>query len=455
VNEHIYTPSELNRLARMALEERFPGIWVRGEVSRPKLGPTGHLYFTLKDSRAALDVVQLRGALPLPYVPKEGEEVLAYGTVSIYEPQGRYQLRARVVRPAGIGLLHRELLALKARLEAEGLFAPERKRPLPRFPRRVGVVTSPRGAAIRDIARVAARRWPLAELYLFSVRVQGEGAELEIAQAIEDAGLFHRERALDLLIVGRGGGSLEDLWAFNSEAVARAIFACPVPVVSGVGHEVDWTIADLVADVRAPTPSAAAEIALPDAGEVLAGLETKVRRMQAALLAPLERAERALNRILARRPFRDPGSLLRDREERLARALSRPPFKRPGELLAPYKTRLAGALSRRPFRVPLAPVDELAERLDVTAGRLISALRPLLLRASARAEALTGRLESAGPLAVLQRGYSLTLGPDGRPLKRANAVQVEEEVETILAEGRLRSRVEEVWDDPRREAGSA
>ncbi|MCR4392359.1 MAG: exodeoxyribonuclease VII large subunit [Candidatus Acetothermia bacterium] len=433
MNDQVYTPSGLNRLVRQVLEGQFPAVWVRGEVSRPKLGPTGHLYFTLKDAQAAVEVVQFRGLRPLAYIPADGEEVLVFGTLTLYEPQGKYELRARTVHPAGIGLLRRELEALKARLEAEGLFALERKRPLPPYPRRIGVITSRRGAAIRDIVTVAARRWPPAELYVFPVRVQGEGAEWEVAQAIADAALFHRETPLDVLIVGRGGGAAEDLAAFNTEAVARAIFASPVPVVSAVGHEVDWTIADLVADLRAPTPSAAAELAVPSAAELLGRVRDRLRRARGAVLAPVDRTEAALRRVLARRVFRDPVHTL----------------------LAPMD-RLDQALRRRPFRAPFALVEGREERLDHIAERLPLALRPQLLAAQARAERLIARLEGASPLGILSRGYSLTLGPDGRPLRRAGEVEQGDLVETVLGQGRLRSRVEEVEaGDPRGEAGPA
>jgi len=456
VNERIYTPTEINRLARDLLEAHYDGIWVRGEVTESTHHSSGHLYLSVRDERAVLRIVQFRGVRPISYVPQIGEQVDAYGTVTIYPEGGRYQLRARAIRPAGDGDLKQRLAALKAKLELEGLFSPERKRKLPPYPRRVGVVTSPRGAALRDIVTVAERRWPLVDLYLFPVRVQGEGAEAEISRGIEDAGRFHHEVGLDLIIVGRGGGPQEDLAAFNTEGVARAIFASPIPVVSAVGHEVDWTIADLVADLRAPTPSAAVEMALPLLAEALAWVREQMRQARGALLAPLERSEIALRRVLARRVFRTPVRALLAPLDRLDTALKRRPFRDPFALASARGDRLGQLLRRRAFRVPFAPVEVREQRLDHLVDRLALVLRPRLMATQARADQAIARLEGASPLGILTRGYSLTLRPDGRTLRRAAEVSEGERIETLLAEGRLRSRVEEVvTDEPGTEAQPA
>ncbi|MGB3088302.1 MAG: exodeoxyribonuclease VII large subunit, partial [Phycisphaerae bacterium] len=268
---------QLTRRVQAALEDGFPQVWVVGEISNFKRHTSGHVFFTLKDERASLRCVLWRStAARIRRELKDGLEVEAKGHISVFEKAGNYQLYVSSVKPRGTGPLEVAFRKLKEKLAAEGLFALERKRPLPRFPRRIGVVTSPTGAVVRDIIHVLGRRWPAAEILLAPARVQGEGAAEEIVRGIRN---LNRVGGVDVMIVGRGGGSLEDLWPFNEEAVARAIFASGVPVVSAVGHETDFSISDFVADVRAPTPSAAAELVAPDRREVLAGLETTARRM--------------------------------------------------------------------------------------------------------------------------------------------------------------------------------
>src|SRR6201997_4342146 len=262
----VFTVAELTRSIRGTLEAKFGAVWVQGEISNYKLHPSGHQYFTLKDQRAQISCVIWRDTMQPPrQALADGAQVQVFGTVTVFEARGQYQLNVQILQPRGIGLLQAKFEALKRKLETEGLFAPERKRPLPKFPRRIGIITSPSGAAIRDMLNVLRRRAPWLQILINPVRVQGAGAAQEIAVAIRELAMPNVNwQPLDLIVVTRGGGSIEDLWEFNEEIVARAIFNSPVPIVSAVGHEIDFTICDFVADLRAPTPSAAAELIVPD-----------------------------------------------------------------------------------------------------------------------------------------------------------------------------------------------
>src|SRR6058998_3871974 len=262
----VFTVGELTRQIRSTLETKFRAVWVQGEISNYKLQPSGHQYFTLKDQRAQISCIIWRDTMaPLRKPLADGAQLQVYGTVTVFEARGQYQLNVQILQPRGVGVLQAKFEALKRKLEAEGLFAPERKRPLPKFPRRIGIITSPTGAAIRDMLNVLHRRAPWLQILINPVRVQGTGAAQEIAVAIREFAMSNQAFApVDLIVVTRGGGSIEDLWEFNEEIVARAIFHSAVPVVSAVGHEIDFTICDFVADLRAPTPSAAAELIVPD-----------------------------------------------------------------------------------------------------------------------------------------------------------------------------------------------
>lgn len=397
----IFTVSELNRAVRELLESAFSDLWVEGEVSNLKRHSSGHIYFTLKDEGAEIDAAIFAPASQLlTFLPEAGQKVLAFGRVTIFERRGRYQFVIQEIRPAGIGRLQLEFERLKARLEAEGLFAQERKRPLPPFPERIGVVTSPEGAAIRDICSVISKRYPLVELLLFPARVQGEGAAEEIARAIEAANRYRRDgRGLDLLIVGRGGGSLEDLWAFNEEVVARAIFNSAVPVISAVGHEIDFTIADFVADIRAPTPTAAAQMAVPDRAELLARVKEHLRELVALEEAHLEKREARLQAAQRSYAFRSVG---------------------------------------RRIEEGLQALDELVERLE-------RAITRLLKGGEERLEGLCRRLEGADPKGILARGYAIVArAATGGVVKCATEVERGERLRVWLHRGELLCEVQEV-----------
>ena len=399
--ERIYTVSELNREARELLETAFPCVWVEGEVSGFKHHSSGHMYLTLKDEEAEISAaIFAADNRRLAFTPEDGQEVLAFGRVTLFERRGRYQLIIKELRPAGLGRLQLEFERLKERLAAEGLFDERYKKPLPPFPQRIGIVTSPEGAAIRDICTIISRRYPAVELFLFPARVQGEGAAEEIARQVVQANEYSRDgEGLDLLIVGRGGGSLEDLWAFNEEVVARAIFDSEVPVISAVGHEVDFTIADFVADYRAPTPTAAAQVAVPDREELLARVTEDLRGIVNHQRRLLERQELRLKNILRS-----------------------------------YAFRLTGKRIEEGFQM----VDELGERLTREIVRRVRGCEE-------RLDSLVGRLEAANPAAILARGYAIaTAVGTGEVIRSARQVAIGDRLKVGLHQGELLCEVEEV-----------
>lgn len=309
------TVSELTRRIKSLLEESFPPLWVQGEISNLRNPASGHLYFSLKDEQAQIPCVMWRSRNEwLPFVPEDGMKVVVNARMSLYEKRGAYQLDVWQMIPSGAGELQMAFEQLKARLRAEGLFAPEHKRPLPKFPRRIGIVTSSTGAAIRDLISVLWRRFPLVEIILNPVRVQGEGAAAEIARAI---GEFNQYGEVDVLIVGRGGGSLEDLWAFNEERVARAVFNSHIPVVSAVGHEIDFSICDFVADLRAPTPSAAAELVVPSQDDIRITLAETKRKLTLAVVEQIRHNRDKIATIQRGYAFRQPMDRVRQQTQRL------------------------------------------------------------------------------------------------------------------------------------------
>ncbi len=368
-------------------------FWVEGEISNFKLHTSGHLYFTLKDEGATLRCVMFRSrAQRLPFRPANGLKVLLRGQIGVFERDGSYQCYGQEMQPAGLGALHLAYEQLKARLAAEGLFDPTGKRPLPRLPRRVALVTSPTGAALRDMIRIATQRCPSVELVLVPALVQGADAPDSIVLALAHAATLHA----DVVIVGRGGGSLEELWAFNDEAVARAIRACPAPVVSAVGHETDFTIADFAADRRAPTPSGAAEMVVPDREALLGELAAQAQAASRALRVALQR-----------------------RRQRLAQLAGRGPLARREAAFAGQRTRLTHA-----------------------AARLAAAGRGRLHDARRRWEIDAGRLHALSPLGVLARGFAVCRLPDGALVRAAEQAPVGSAVEVLVERGRLLARVE-------------
>jgi len=456
----VYSVSRLNREVRVLLERGLGVLWVEGELSNFSQPPSGHWYFSLKDRDAQLRcaMYRLKNSL-VGFTPRAGTQLLVRGRISLYEPRGEFQLIVEHLEEAGVGALRREFERLKTRLAAEGLFAQERKRALPRFPRRIGVITSPSGAALHDILKILARRYPAAAVLLYPTAVQGAAAVPTLVAALATASA---RAECDVLILARGGGSLEDLWAFNDERVARAVHACTLPVVCGVGHEIDFTIADFVADARAPTPSAAAELVAPDGRACLEAFARTAERLEAGMRRELRVGRARLEAVGHRLARAHPGVRLQqqmqrldDLTQRLAGA-TRACLHREGQRLAEDRVRLQ---QHSPQRV----LGEWASRNQSLELRLARALRELISRRTDRIEQLRDRLERAArqrvtaiaqrlalaqrahgiesPLATLARGFAIVKRADGTVLTDAATVAVGEEIEASLASGILTARV--------------
>lgn len=394
----VFTVSQINRVVRDLLEAGIPALWLEGEISNFTHHRNGHMYFTLKDEAAEIEAVMFasQNAL-LQFTPADGQKVIAFGQITLYERKGRYQINVLEMRPAGIGKLQLEFEKLKERLQAEGLFDTRFKQPIPRFPERIGIVTSPEGAALRDVLKILRERYPIIEVLLFPARVQGEGAAMELAGAIRAANRYSLTiEPLDTLIVTRGGGSLEDLWAFNEEPVARAIFESAIPIISAVGHEIDVTLADLVADVRAPTPTAAAQMAVPDRRELIELAQSARAQLKQLVFGRIE------------------NYLLRIEMLRRSRGLHR----------------------------PVQLLHEHEQTLDHASELLLRAMRERLARHQERWQGLVRHLESLNPASVLRRGFSVVESEAGQIVRSAEQVRVGERVKIRLHQGRLLSRVE-------------
>ena len=436
----VITVSQLTAKIRGLLESGFGDVWVEGEISNCKIWNTGHMYFTLKDGGAQIKAVMYRSAVRyLKFKAEDGLRVIARGRIGVYEPKGEYQILCDHLQPQGFGALQLAFEQLKKKLQAEGLFDSARKRPLPALPAKIGIVTSLDGAALRDIIKVLTRRHPNTHLVIRPARVQGEGAAAEIADAVRSVA---RVPGVEVVIVGRGGGSAEDLVAFNQEPVARAIVSCPVPVVTAVGHEVDFTIADFVADVRAPTPSAAAEIVIAAKEEFSARIDRQSRRLRAAVAAGLDRRRTRLHGLTSRRGLASfPARLaMRGRHaaeltHQLRRVILNTLTRREREFRA-----LSLRLEARDLRRRLAAIRG---KLETATGRLHAGVGRRHDRAAARLGTVVGRLESLSPLAVLGRGYAVCWNEERTAiLRRAADVAAGERVHVTLHDGELSCVVE-------------
>ncbi|MFH0839687.1 MAG: exodeoxyribonuclease VII large subunit [Candidatus Omnitrophota bacterium] len=399
--KRIYTVSELTANIRELVEGAFPEVWVEGEISNFIKHSSGHMYFSVKDSGAVLSCAFFRSANKgLKFQIKEGMNVVCFGKISVYDKRGQYQLYVDKIEPKGVGALQMAFEQLKARLQKEGLFDEARKRPIPYLPTRIGVVTSPTGAAIRDILNVVKRRFQNVEVILNPVRVQGTGAEKEIAEAIEEFNTFNNissDKRVDVLIVGRGGGSLEDLWAFNEEILARAIFNSKIPIISAVGHEIDWTIADFVADKRAPTPSAAAEMAIPRKEDLLIRLEELDGRLDDSIIGKI--------------------TLLGDELKALSESYI---LKQPINIIEQYQQR----------------IDDIAKNIELRTEYILDINKAAFSN-------LCGKLDILSPLRVLSRGYSITSRADsGIVVKDSTELKKGDEVKTRLSKGEFVSKVQ-------------
>jgi exodeoxyribonuclease VII large subunit len=393
--QNILSVSELTRKIKGTLEMGFPEVLVSGEISNFKRHTSGHLYFTLKDEAAQIQAVMWRGrAMSLFFTPQDGMKVVARGSITVYEVRGVYQIDVVQIQPMGVGELQLAFERLKKKLMAEGLFEPEHKKPLPKYPERIGIVSSPTGAAIHDMLTIVGRRYPPVEVLLYPVAVQGEGAAEEIAEALRD---LNRYGELDVIIVGRGGGSLEDLWAFNEEVVARAIYDSKIPVVSAVGHEVDFTISDFVADLRAPTPSAAAELVVPDKSGILEVLRNSCYTM---------------NQTIAER-------------------------------ISALKEKVVSLIKSYHFNKPLQLHREYSQRIDELERLLVSTFAHRFTLLQSHTAQLQKRLQSLNPDQVLKRGYTMVYR-GGKIVESAQRLHAEDEVSIRFRDGAADSTVKKV-----------
>lgn len=440
----ILTVSELTRAVREVLEGRIGEVWIEGEISNYRKQSSGHHYFTLKDDRAQLACVMFARSYGAQtrILLGDGMQVQAFGQVTVYEARGQYQLIVQLIQSKGQGLLQAKFEALKRRLEAEGLFAPDHKRPLPRFPRRVALVTSPTGAAVQDMLNILRRRSPWLSILICPVRVQGEGAAIEISNMIDYVSSRGAELNVDVMIIGRGGGSLEDLWEFNEEIVARSIYYSRIPVISAVGHEIDFTISDFVADRRAPTPSAAAEIVAPDIlalqGELMSCSSTLDRLIRQALEIRQVRLQR-----LAGMPYlRDPRRLVVERQQRVDHLemrlvqIGKSVFQQRRSQIEKILVFLSAFRSDRLLQ---------ARRGDLTAlqMRLTRAVSSSVEYRNKRVSELANFVRLLGPQQTLERGYSITIDANGHIVRSIEALKEGDRIQTKLADGDVRSVVEE------------
>lgn len=440
----VFSVSRLNQTARKLLEQGLPRIWIEGELSNISRPSSGHIYFTLKDSKA-----QIRGAMfrsrnqLLRFKPEEGMQVLVRGKISLYEPRGDYQLIAENMEEAGDGVLQLAFEQLKRKLEQEGLFDPALKLPLPSLPTRIGVITSPSGAAVRDVLSVLQRRFPAIPVLIYPVPVQGKDAGREIATMLRNAAT---RQECDVLILTRGGGSLEDLWAFNEEVVARAIHDCPIPLISAVGHEIDFTIADFVADQRAPTPSAAAELSSPDQAEWLARFATLQQRLERHLRQQLGSGKQRLGWLNQRLQLRHPGQYLRQQAQRLDELEHRRRL-----FIRAYLSKLQHTLNATTGRLRQTTPRHRIARTELQCRALVQRMHAAIntqLQDSRRQLAVAcTSLDTISPLATLDRGYAIvTRKTDNRVLHQASSMAPGEQVEARLASGRLLCTVDETLE---------
>ena len=439
----IYTVSQLTAEIKTILEQNFEHLWVEGEISNLRLPTSGHLYFTLKDESAQVRAVMFRMQNRLlKFEPEDGLQVICYGRLSVYEPRGEYQIVVDHMEPKGLGALQLAFEQLKEKLSREGLFDPAHKKPLPHLPQKIGIVTSPTGAAIRDILQIIDRRFANVHILLYPVRVQGAGAAQEITQAIDE---LNQWPGIEVMIVGRGGGSLEDLWAFNEETVARAIFRSRIPIISAVGHEVDFTIADFVADLRAPTPSAAAELVVRNKIELIQSMESLGHRLYRAGGVALENRRERLSSLIHR--LADPRRRLSDLRLRL------------DDLCGRLMISVQQCLSRKRDRLrletdglmhlhPGRQLAELGHRVAQLCRQMILALRAQLRLFRQRTEGCLGKLQTLSPLAVLERGYSIArVLPSKQVIRRASDLKVTSRVNVKVHRGEFIARVEEIREN--------
>jgi exodeoxyribonuclease VII large subunit len=434
----IWTVRELVGAVRTQVEREYTDVWVEGEISNFRPAESGHLYFTLKDEGAQLRLVMFRSqARLLRFRPENGMHIVARGRVTVYDARGELQLAAEYLEPKGAGALQVAFEQLKARLEAEGLFARERKQALPALPRRIGLVTSPRGAAVQDILNILKRRHEGVQVLIYPAQVQGEAAAGEVSAGVR---WFNRAKNVDVIIVARGGGSVEDLAAFNDEGLARALAASKIPIISAVGHETDFTIADFVADLRAPTPSAAAELVIESRQQLESHVASLRQRLARAARYRVLMARHALTELAQHGAFARMGDVVGRRAQRLDELAYRLGRAHAANLQQ-YRRRLDVAAARVRHYDLGRVVGGMRRDLEARRGALLAAQRGFLLRRRGRQEQLQARLQALSPLAVLERGYALVFDAEGGLVKDAAQVTPGDEIRARLARGEVRARV--------------
>ncbi len=432
----VYSISEINNLLKGTIEKQFPLVWLRGEISNFTAHSSGHFYFSLKDAKSQIKANMFKGYnSKLKFRPAAGMEVIVRGRISVYEPRGDYSITCETMEPVGAGALQKAFEQLKDKLRLEGLFAPEHKQKLPALPKHIGIVTSPTGAAIQDILNVLSRRYKNGQITLIPARVQGDGSAREVVRGIEMA---NRLGTFDVLIVGRGGGSIEDLWCFNEEIVARAIFASKIPIISAVGHEIDFTIADFVADVRAPTPSAAAELVAQSAGEITEKISNLSMRLKKSMQLVLERRATAV--ISLQKRLIDPQRKLEDLIQRcdeltLRLTLAWSNFRKSKQM------RVEVLKGRLPS--PKSAIANRKMHVDGIADDLRRQMRLQLERARTKSSQAAAMLDSLSPLKVLSRGYSISFH-DSKSIKSVDQVKVGQDISTLVADGEIISQIKEL-----------
>ncbi|MDD4863484.1 MAG: exodeoxyribonuclease VII large subunit [Alishewanella agri] len=443
-NPDIYTVSRLNSEVRLTLELQFQQLWLVGEVSNFVAAASGHWYFSLKDQAAQVKVAMFKQANRYATVrPQNGQQVLIRARISVYEPRGEYQLLAEFIEPAGAGLLKQQFEQLKAKLAAEGLFAPERKQPLPINPRRVGVITSPTGAAVRDIITVLARRAPGIELIIYPCQVQGETAAAQLRNMLSTA---IRRNEVDVLIIGRGGGSIEDLWCFNDEALARAVADCPIPIVSAVGHEIDFALTDFVADVRAATPSAAAELVSPDQSQYLTALTQLQQRLSRAVRRQLAQQQPRLLQLQQRLQQLHPQRRLEQQQQRLDELQLRLQ-RRMQQHLQTARRQHSYLQQSLQHLSPAKAIKQQQLQLQQLAKRLQQAQQQQLKYSSQQLARLSAQLHTVSPLATLARGYSISFDSQQQALTSSAQLKVGDAINTRLAQGSFNAVVTQIVKD--------
>ena len=436
----IYQVSDLTRDIKAILEAAFDSIWVEGEISNFRTVASGHSYFVLKDNKSQIRCVLFKGYKSgIKFQPEDGDQVLLFGRITVYDARGEYQIVIESMEPRGLGALQKAFEQLKIKLEKEGLFDEDKKKPLPEFPWKIGVVTSSTGAAVRDILNIIKRRNPKVSVMLYPAKVQGEGAAEEISQGIQ---ALNQQKEIEVIIVGRGGGSLEDLWAFNEEPVARAIAASRIPVVSAVGHEIDFTISDFAADLRAPTPSAAAELTAPLLSDTLQEISALNEALVRSLEQKLQYYFDLLKRLMDRRFFHQPREIFIPQIQRVDELHSRL-LRGLEQNLFIHQQRLKDKVHRLLQASPEKNIPYLKENLGMLEKRMIHIIQSQLLLNKERFEGILKNLNAFNPLSILERGYSIS-SKDGKALKNTEGINPEDSIQVRLSRGKLDCTVKKI-----------